>query len=150
MLFILIFVFVFNELGKYSRIMKQIVLCFPILIVLDNAIEPKEIMRYDKASSQKEIKIVKDDIEAQYNNKYKAIAYMPKKVDNTMELHINVMLASQELYIPCVNAYTGHTPGEYNDFNSRMDEESLIKWCNFNRLNPELIQQIRVQTKLSQ
>lgn len=142
MFFVLIFVFVFKELSNYSPKMNWFVLCFPLFVILDNAINSKEIMKYDKKESQNQIERVRKEIQSQYNNKYKAIAYMSDSVENKVNFHIDVMLVCQELNISCVNAYSGHNPGQYNDFFNRTDEESLMSWCQFNNIESESIQRI--------
>ena len=144
MYFILIFVFVFNELRKSGKIMKWIVMSFPLLIIVDNLINTQEVKRYDKQKSQQQIEAVKENIKNQYNNDYKAIAYMPKNGLNGqgIKIHLNVMLAAQELNIPCVNAYTGSYPSEYLGFSSRADDVTLDKWIKFNNIDKRLIQTI--------
>ena len=142
MFFILIFVFVFNELSKKNLIVKWLVYSFPLLVILDNAIRPDKILKYDKMESQHRIELVSKEIQYQYHNEYKAIAYMPDTMVNAVHLHIDVMLASQKLNIPCVNAYSGHNPGEFNDFFGSTDSLSLKKWCEYNQISTDSIQQI--------
>jgi hypothetical protein len=145
MFFILILVFVFNEVKNYSRVLKGVVLCLPVLVIFDNAIDAKEINRYDKKESQNKIEETRLVIQKNYDKKYAAIAYMPDSIKdvNMVVLHLNVMLASQELHIPCVNAYTGHNPGEYNDFANTANKAALMKWCDYTGIHPETIQQIK-------
>ncbi len=140
--FILIFVFVFKELSKYNEELKWLVLCLPVLVILDNAIYSEKITKYDKKESHQRIELVSKEIRFQHNAQNKAIAFMPDTIENLVHQHLDIMLACQELNIACVNAYTGHNPGQYNDFFARMNEESLLKWCEFNKINSESIQRI--------
>lgn len=142
MCFILIFVFVFNEFSKHNRICKWLVFSFPLLVIIDNAINPREIMRYNKQESQQQIEAIKEKLKQQYDKKYVAVAYVPLFFNGQeMETHLNVMLAAQELNIPCVNAYTGSYPKEY-PFYKYFDEEALTKWCEFNHMERKRIQKI--------
>jgi len=144
MYFVLILVFVFNELRKSSKIMKWIIMSFPLLIIIDNLINPQEVKRYDKHESQQQIEVIKNNIKGQYDKKYDAIAYMPtgnlsgKEIDT----HLGTMLAAQELNIPCVNAYSGSVPNEYIDFFNCADDEAFDKWCKFNNTDKNLIRKI--------
>jgi len=141
MLFILIFVFTFNELSKLGRVIKWFVLSFPLLIIVDNLINANELKRYDKKESQKEIEVVRKNIEIEYDKKYSAVAYIPGDIaGREIDVQINVMLASQELNIPCVNAYSGSFPGGYIDFFSHSDDKSLNQWCNLSGIDKKQIQ----------
>lgn len=143
MYFVLIFVFVFKELSKSSRLIKLLVFTFPLLIILDNLIDPQEIMRYNKQESQKKISAIREIIQTQYDNKHPAIAYMHDITDlDKIEFHLSVMLAAQDLNIPCVNAYSGSYPAAFLGFFNNADENSLSKWCNFNNFEKNKIQQI--------
>lgn len=143
--FILLMVFVFRELKNRNRLLKGVVWMIAILVVLDNAMKPEEIMRYDKNESRQRIEQVKHEMEQAYDKRYKAVAVMldSTKNVNMIALHLDVMLAAQELGVPVVNAYSGHTPGGYNQFFAETNSESLIKWCEFNRIDTSMIQQIR-------
>ncbi|MEO5569820.1 MAG: hypothetical protein ABIT08_17815 [Bacteroidia bacterium] len=141
--FILIFVFVFNELSKSYRMINGLILSFPLLIIIDNLIDPKEIKVYDKGESQKEIQFVKEKIMNKYNKNYIAIAFKPKNImEVETERQLDVMLATQELNISCVNAYTGYSPTAFIDFYKQADRKALNKWCEFNHLNKNLILKI--------
>ncbi|MGQ0829463.1 MAG: DUF7910 domain-containing protein [Bacteroidota bacterium] len=145
MFFILIFVFVFNELSKQSYIFKWLIMSFPLLVVVDNLIDPKEVMRYDIHDSKQQIEFSKEKIKEQYDAKYPAIAYIPEAAnENPIVMNLNVMLAAQELNIPCVNAYTGHLPNGYIDFFNRASNEALDKWSEYNHIDKILIQRIHL------
>jgi hypothetical protein len=114
----------------------------PLLVVADNALDETKIMRYAKAESQIAITQVKQGIEAQLLPNFRAIAYMPDSVSKVVDFHLNTMLACQELGIACVNAYTGHFPGEYIGFFEKVNEEGLLGWCQFQGIDPGTIQAI--------
>lgn len=141
--FILIFVFSFNELCKKFKAIKWIVVFFPLLIIVDNRIDADQIMTYDKWKSKERISIARNEILYRYNKKHQAIALIEDSVKDVVSFHLDVMLASQELNIPCVNSYTGHNPREYNDFFNNIDDNSLLVWYKFNNIDPNLIQTIR-------
>lgn len=144
MFFILIFVFVFNEFVKTSRIAKWIVISFPVLIIMDNLIDPQEVMRYDKHESQNQIRRVEANIQKQYDKKCNAIAYVTDEIKtDPVRVHLNVMLAAQELNTPCVNAYSGACPPEFNNFFSNGDDKSLTEWLKYNLFEKNRIQEIK-------
>lgn len=143
MFFIILFVVVFNEFTKGNVKSKWVLMSFPFLIIIDNLITPNEVMKYNKAESQVQIETLKNQILSQYDKKYDAISYIPSDLKGKeIDIHLGVMLAAQELNIPCVNAYTGSHPGEYNDYFSRTDDEALTKWCNYNKIDKTKIQNI--------
>lgn len=142
MFFILLFVFVFNELSKQNPFLKWILICFPVFAVLDNAIFADKILSYNKKESQDRIHAVRNEIQSKLQKDTRAIAYLADTIGNPVHFHLDVMLACQELNISCVNAYTGHNPGQYNDFFANANEESLKSWCTFNNIKPESILQI--------
>jgi hypothetical protein len=146
--FILAFVFVFRELYHTSKIMKWVVFCFPILVIGDNFIETWDIKGYDKAESQLKIQKIKKDIQKQYDAHYNAFAYIPVSAPEDEDLnkayvsmHLSVMLAAQELNIPCVNGYTGFTPANFFDFFINPDGQ-LNNWCDSTHIDAGSIQRI--------
>jgi hypothetical protein len=141
-LFVLVFVFVFIRLKETYSFFKYLVWLLPLLVVADNALDETKIMRYAKAESQIAITQVKQGIEAQLLPNFRAIAYMPDSVSKVVDFHLNTMLACQELGIACVNAYTGHFPGEYIGFFEKVNEEGLLGWCQFQGIDPGTIQAI--------
>ena len=147
--FVFVFVFVFNELAKRNKIVNLVTLCFPILIIIDNLINPIEVTRFNKSESQKMVEAVKQPILSQYNNKrYKAIAYMAENIsEDPIKIQLNIMLAAQDLSIPCVNAYSGDFPPNYDDFFRRTDEPSLLRWLNYNHTNKDGLQTINELNK---
>jgi hypothetical protein len=148
MYFILIFVFVFRELFLTNKIMKWIIMSFPALVIMDNHIEVWDIKRYDKAESQSKIKDIREVIKNQYDKHSLAIAYISiynavETLDENkklVEVNLSVMLATQELDIPCVNAYTGFSPGNYSDFFLHPDIQTLNSWCEFVKTDCKHIQ----------
>lgn len=146
MYFILIFVFVFKELCTNYRWMKWIILSFPILVIIDNRIDHWELKQFDKFESQQKVKEIREKIVKQYDKHYAAIAYIPLNKPNdyfeAVETHISVMLAAQEVSIPCVNAYTGFNPGNYLSFFDNMDKKTLNDWCEYNKKDSTSIQNI--------
>lgn len=152
MFFVLISVFVFKELSLSTKKMKWIVMSLPALVVVDNLFIPWpwDVKCYEKQHSQNMIKDIKEIIEKQYNPAYNAIAFIPIKSANTdgvtyediVATHINTMIASQDLNISCVNAYTGFEPGNQLDFFYNINDSALQNWCNFNNSDCTKIQRI--------
>lgn len=152
MYFILISVFVFKELALSSKIMKWAVMLLPVLVVADNLFIPWPwaVKCHEKKISQDAINEVKETIKKQYDSTYIAIAFIPIRTANEpgtsygeiVALHLNVMIASQELNISCVNAYTGFEPGSLLDFFYNANDSTLKNWCNFNEADCDKIQRI--------
>ncbi|MBK5284594.1 MAG: hypothetical protein JJE25_04270 [Bacteroidia bacterium] len=133
MFFVLIFVFVFSQLQNYGRIYKMLIMIFPMMAIIDNLIDPREVVRFDKRESQQQIEKIKEKIKNQYDKKFSAIAFLPADMKGKeIEMQLNTMLAAQELNVPCVNAYSGAYPKEYINFFSHADDESLKAWHEFN------------------
>jgi hypothetical protein len=139
-LFILVFVFVFIRLKETHSFITYVVWLLPLLVVADNALDETKIMRYAKVESQKEIGLVKQKIASQLLPNFRAIAYLPDSISNVVDFHLNTMLASQELGIACVNAYTGHFPSEYVAFFQQVNREGLLGWCKFQGIDSGTIQ----------
>ncbi|HMT28059.1 MAG TPA: hypothetical protein PKD91_02145, partial [Bacteroidia bacterium] len=148
--FVIVFVFVFKYLINSSPRLKWIVYLLPFLVILENMIQPEPHKSYVKTESQNKIQTIKNYIIAQHNKeKYTAIAYCPiekysfsreDQYSEMLETHLNVMLASQELFIPCVNGYTGFDPGNFIDFFNFPGKETIANWAKFNRTNGDRIQ----------
>lgn len=142
MFFILLIVFVFKELISIYKWFKYIVLLLPILVVFDNLIYSKNIMKFDKQESINEINIIKTNILKQNKTNLPAIAYLPlKNIDGqNINIHLSVMLATQDLNLSCVNAYTGSYPNGFNDFWLKMDAPSLTNWLKTNNIEGKGVQ----------
>lgn len=140
--FILIVVFVFLELSKRYKLVNKLILVLPLFVIFDNMIYPKNIMKYDKEESINKINVVKQHINEQNTTNKKNIVYLPLKNigENPINVHLNVMLASQELGLSCVNAYTGSLPNGYIDFWNKMDNLSFQNWLNTTQTPSEDIQ----------
>ncbi len=142
--FILILVFTFNELSKKNKSIRWIVAFFPLIIIIDNRIDPDKVMTYDKWKSKERIAVVRNEISNHYNPKYKAIVCIEDNVIDVVSFHLDVMLAAQELNVPCVNSYTGHNPNEYNDFFNKIDKKSVLIWYKFNNIDTLVVQTIKL------
>lgn len=144
MFFVLILVFVFKEMSERMKIMKWIVMSLPLLVVLDNLLDPREINRFEKTESIQQVAKVKQTIKDQLKPDSKAIAYLTDDMDNNHTiLQINVMLAAQELNIACVNGYSGACPPSYSDFLNHSDQYALKRWYKFLNINGDHIQNIK-------
>jgi hypothetical protein len=145
--FIIVFVFAFRELYQQNKIWKTIIWLFPVLVIADNLINPLEVKRFEKSHTQYLVNNLKNKISSIYEPQYSAIAFIPYSPNNfyentNLETHLSVMLASQDLNIPCVNGYSGYLPEAYPDFFNNADTSSLYKWTNYNNINNNEIQKI--------
>jgi len=145
--FLFIFVVSFNELKINYKLKQFILLILPFIAIYENIINNNELKIFDKKDSQNEINLIVNNINKQYNNKYKAIAYMPilskpDSHDKIIETNISAILAAQYLNIPVVNAYTGNYPEKYMSFFDNMDITSLKQWCDYSKCDINSIQKI--------
>jgi hypothetical protein len=131
-LFILVLVFFFKEIYSMSKTGRWVVYILPFLVIADNLINPNHIKRFEKAESQNRIERMKENIGFHNINHKAAFAYMPLNIlgDEAVGFHLDAMLASQDLNISCVNAYTGSFPEKYSFFYDRVDYTSLSNWLN--------------------
>jgi hypothetical protein len=123
--------------------LRYLVLAFPLLIVIDNLIDPNEVKRFEKADSQKQISTVKQHIEEQYETGYDAVAYSVTSLPGTeISTSLNAMLASQELGIPCINAYTGSYPETFYPLLGNINHDKIKVWCNTNGIDERKVKSI--------
>jgi hypothetical protein len=128
-LFVLLLIVVGAEFVKRFRFAKWVVLSLPVLVVADNLIIPDNVTSYSTQESRKEIDHVKTIISQQYDSTYSAVAFIPSAhMSNIVASHLNVMLAAQELHIPCVNAYSGYLPHYFIEFELYPSVEALEYW----------------------
>lgn len=146
--FVMILVFLLKILRIQYPVFKYIIYLLPLFVILDNSIYPSEIKTFEKSDSQKQIENIRNEIHSTFNPKSKAILYQPNNALNKVQLQLNVMLACQQLGIPCVNAYTGHYPKYYSEFYEKTDSKVLKNWCNMYNINPDEIQLINEKNEL--
>ncbi|HQV52453.1 MAG: hypothetical protein IPI00_09775 [Flavobacteriales bacterium] len=141
--FALITVLVFAQFGKKEWSRMLIGLTIVLLIVLENKLDMTKLRSFNKYDAQGMVDRIVLDMELQRDSAAKAIAYMPVRSVmpyeedhvRSIELHLNSMLAGQQLGVPVVNAYTCNYPGNYMKFWEEMNELRLIDWCRFNGIN---------------
>jgi hypothetical protein len=144
-LFIMVLFFVFNELKNYNVVFRIVVWILPVVVILDNLIDPEQVMRYDKDVSLQRVENVRSEIEAVWDDKHVAVAYSVDSIENVdrVALHLDVMLATQEMGVPSVNAYSGHSPGEFVQFFESTSDTALQKWCVSNSIDTSIILKVR-------
>lgn len=115
------------EKSKY----KNILLLLPLLVVIDNSTSYWE-RQYKKQEVQQREKETKDRIQ-KYVIGNKAIAYQHYNlIGQEPYNHLDVMIACQDLNVPCVNAYTGLYPDKYKGFFDGEGLDSLTAWLSIN------------------
>jgi hypothetical protein len=97
-------------------------------IVLDQNVKPSSYMTYSKAESQNRSKTV-ERLVRRGGSQSKIFAYMPdRSSDPPYEIHLDAMLAAQNLSMASVNGYSAILPANY-DFYSNYDQcDSFFKW----------------------
>lgn len=121
---------------------------FPLLLVVDNRLDPRRADRYDKHSSRTAIAQVRTRLQGHPPTVPAALAYGPvlpvvhDSIRSGMQAdtQLSAMLAAQELSIPIVNAYADVLPHEFLPFFGRPDREALQQWCAFSDCDTAQIQ----------
>lgn len=131
------------------RIKWLLLILLPIAVIVDNLIKPEPHKSFVKAESQEDVSYYKNIISKQYNKSYEAIAFFPINLSLSTESGKNleavssttgVMLASQELGIPCVNGYSGFNPMSFEELFMHPDSMRLKAWCSDNQISIKHIQ----------
>lgn len=142
-LFILVLIFFFKELSNITKYGKYIVYILPVLVIFDNLVSPSELKRFDKSETQERVSSVRNSIFNQKDRGSEAIAYLRfNKGEGRRDIiftNLDVMLASQDLKVPCVNAYSGSFPDGLWPFLANMDIVTLNNWLSKRDFNVEKI-----------
>jgi hypothetical protein len=139
---ILILVFVFKYLINAKPELKKFAILLPLLVVLDNTTAYWE-RTFNKAEAQSNVNAIKDIIQSQFDSTKAAIAYQHFNFAGMeTESHLNVMLATQDLGLTSVNAYTGLFPYNYQGFSDAEGLDSLNRWMDYNQADIKKVQMI--------
>ncbi len=139
---ILLMVIVYKALLDNSKL-RSLIWVLPIIVIVDNLIIPENVIRFEKAVAQVNVSVIKNSISRNFKPGYKAIAYMPYfKGEQLFKTHLEVMLAAQELHIPCVNGYSGYHPMTFSHFFEQINKSGLKEWCNSNQISTSSILQV--------
>jgi hypothetical protein len=110
---------------------KNVLLFLPLLVIIDNSTAYWE-RQYRKQEVQQREKETKERIQ-KYLTGNKAIAYQHYNLaGQEAYAHLDVMIACQDLQVPCVNAYTGLYPYKYKGFFNGEGIDSLTEWLSAN------------------
>jgi len=112
-----------------KKLLYPMIYLLPVLLITDNLVNGDKIVRFEKNTAQERVNYIKDVIRSKAGYYLGPIAYLPYQVpDKKFENHLDVMLACQDLGIPCVNGYSGSVPKGYNEFDQSISEAGLISW----------------------
>jgi len=115
------------ENSKWSKVL----MLLPLLVIIDNSTSYWE-RQYKKSEVQQREKETKERIQ-KYVTGNKAIAYQHYNLQGQEAYsHLDVMIACQDLNVPCVNAYTGLYPNKYKGFFNGEGLDSLTVWLTAN------------------
>lgn len=107
--------------------------CFVLL--LENKVTDFSLYRTSKLEAQNRITDLANKFKIHQTNKqnYKALAYLPGPnpgIEYT--LHLDAMILSQDLGVPCINAYTSKYPKHFEYFHYAMECSTLNNWLKNN------------------
>lgn len=137
---ILIFVFVFKYLTEANPALKKFLIILPLLVVIDNSTTYWE-RTFKKSEVQNAVHLIRENIRSQFDSTKSAIAYQHFNLAGLeTESHLNVMLASQDLGVTCVNAYTGLFPYNFQGFSDAEGLDSLKRWMDYKQTDMNTVQ----------
>ncbi len=118
-----------QSLQKRPTIKIMLLLTILLVIFCDQSVSAAGFMNYSKLESQRRLM----KIEAFVKDKHsaaKVLAYMPaKSSDPPYVVHLDAMMAAQNLNMATVNGYSGILPSDYADFFMDFDQcHTLLKW----------------------
>jgi len=97
-------------------------------VILDQNVKSSSYDRYSKTGSQNRSRTVEKLVQNKFSSA-KVFAYMPDNTgDAAHAVHIDAMLAAQNLNISTVNGYSGIFPCGYYAFYKHFDPISLMAW----------------------
>lgn len=138
MYLVLLLVAVFSAAWRADRPWLNVVLSvvLPFAVVVDNKLDVRELLRYDKHAAREMVERARLDIQVRADSTTRAVAYAPALgvLDSAAErvrsaqLQLTAMLAAQELGIPVVNAYAGTYPLDHPAFRNALDARGLDIW----------------------
>lgn len=107
----------------------MLLLIILLVVCIDQRVYVAGFMNYSKPESQRRLM----KIEAFVKDKHsaaKVLAYMPaKSSDPPYVVHLDAMMAAQNLNMAAVNGYSGILPSDYYDFFMDFDQcRALLKW----------------------
>lgn len=127
--------------NKYTIL---VIIVLPILLVMDNIQFAKE-HGPQKRNFQKRSKLIVEKYNKQKNKNpdAKAFAYVfnldsvpneDLKKRMTAQMHVDAMMASQLIGLPCVNGYSAKAPPDYMDYFLKPNEKQISAWLNSTRI----------------
>lgn len=69
----------------------------------------------------------------------KNLALVSETAENVAFVHLDAMLAAQELNMNCINGYSSYCPTEFGPFFLHAGQKELQHWLTFNQLDPSQI-----------
>jgi len=140
-LFVILFALTIKALTQISNKSKFLLLLLPFVTIADNLIKPEDHKSFFKNDAIAAVNTTRQKILNSHNDTFQVIAFTPVFYDNSLvekdqialsTIHLNAMLACQELGLACVNGYSGFEPGNFSDFFQRLNKSSLIHWLAYN------------------
>ena len=102
------------------------VIAFMGFFFTDNYVNPSKTYRHSKKEAQKRVEILVNKMSHLESNT--VVSYEPEEVDNPIALQLDAMLASQQLNLRCINAYTATSPGTYTRYCLNLTKEGRMEW----------------------
>jgi len=138
-IFLALFVAVLRPLFRKPRLALLCSVLLPLLVVQDNRWDVGAIKRFDKFRSQDMVRETARRIMREHKpDGTMAIAYTPylapastqeERRDQLITMHLNAMLAAQDLGLAVVNGHAHHHPEAFIPSFEHPDRYSLAAWC---------------------
>ncbi len=144
---VILMVFIFSSLIRAFPRLRLLLFFLPLLVIVDNSVSYWE-RTFSKKEVQMEVANMKAFITSRLDTTHKAVAVQHFNYAGMETVsQLNVMLASQDLGISCVNAYTGLFPYNYQGFADTEGMDSLKRWLDYNHAD---ISQVQVISEFGQ
>ena len=129
--------FLDNFFSKITLAKLFLLFLLPIFLLLDNIQKAQTYVSY-KSESKERCKNLVDKFNMANSEKSTIIAfcYQFKTTDfhDLIHNHLDAMMASQIVNVPCINAYTARFPDEYLPYFFKPDSSTLRYWINSEHL----------------
>lgn len=115
---------------------------FPVFILIfgfvvaDNYVSPSSTYRSPKAIAHDRVESLKEKMK--HLSPGTLISYEPLELDNSVDVQLDAMLATQALGLICINGYSATSPGAFTPYWVDPNAENRSYWLNSEGIDPNL------------
>lgn len=129
--------FVFNWLvSKFNFKQPILFVLFILALLLDNFCERNYTYHVAKDAAIERVDLLTNKMKSLKPGSL--VSYEPDTIiGNPIEYQLDAMLASQQLNLKCVNAYSATSPPQFTDYWNRLDSVSRVAWFRYKKFTPQ-------------